>query len=97
MTTNVMNLTLLHHATPGSDVLCQEIGGEAVLLDLASESYFGLNSVGTRLWQLLGENDALQSAFDAMTQEFDVEPERLQTDLLALVAKLAEAGLVTVH
>ena len=97
MNTDVMNLTLLHHATPGSEVLCQEVGGEAVLLDLASERYFGLNPVGTRLWQLLGENDALQPAFDAMKQEFDVEPERLQADLLALVAELAEAGLVTVH
>ena len=37
------------------DVLFQEVGGETVLLDLASEQYFGLDAVGTRIWQLLGE------------------------------------------
>ena len=38
--------------SPG--VLFQEIGGEAVLLDLASERYFGLDDVGTRIRQLAG-------------------------------------------
>ena len=33
------------------DVLSQEVNGETVLLDLEGESYFGLNEVGTRVWQ----------------------------------------------
>jgi hypothetical protein len=75
-------------------VLFQDVAGEAVLLDLASERYFGLDPVGTRIWHLLGNDDSLQSAFDALSAEFEVEPDRLQADLLSLVAELAEAGLV---
>lgn len=92
-----MNVTLLHHASPSSEVLFQEVGGEAVLLSLASERYFGLDPVGTRIWQLLALDSSLQSAFDALCGEYQVAPERLQADLLALVAELAEAGLVAVH
>ncbi len=77
-----------------SDVLFQEVGGEAVLLDLASETYFGLNPVGTRIWQLIGEGAALQSIRDALVAEYDAPPEQIESDLLTLTAQLSEAGLV---
>lgn len=91
-----MNLTLSHRARPADEVLFQDVAGEAVLLNLASERYFGLDPVGTRIWNLLGEDGRLQSAFDALCREYDAEPARLQADLLDLVAQLAEAGLVEV-
>jgi hypothetical protein len=92
-----MNPTLSQQAKPSDDVLFQEVGGEAVLLNLASEQYFGLDPVGTRIWQLLGEDARLQHAFEAMQAEYEVEPALLESDLLTLVGKLAEAGLVKVE
>ena len=91
-----MNITLSQQAKPSDDVLFQEVGGEAVLLNLASESYFGLDPVGTRIWLLLNEDASLQLAFDTMLGEYEVEPAQLENDLLDLVAKLAEAGLLQV-
>jgi len=91
-----MNITLSQQAKPSDDVLFQEVGGEAVLLNLASESYFGLDPVGTRIWVLLNEDAHLQRVFDTMLGEYEVEPAQLQADLLDLVAKLAEAGLLQV-
>ena len=35
------------------DVVSRVLDGEAVLLDLAAESYFGLNAVGTQVWHHL--------------------------------------------
>jgi len=92
-----MNVTLAQQVKPSADVLVQEVGGEAVLLDLTSERYFGLDPVGTRIWTLLGQEARLQQVFEMLCAEYEVEPSRLQTDLLALVAQLAEAGLVEVH
>ena len=85
--------TVLVHA---DDVLCQEIGGEAVLLDLASERYFGLDPVGTRVWQLLADAPALAQVHATLCGEFDAPPERIGEDLLALVGQLHDAGLVQV-
>ena len=88
-----MTPTLTDTATPAPEVLFQKVGGETLLLDLASETYFGLDAVGTRIWHLLIEHGSLRSVYDAMLNEFDVEPTRLQDDLLNHVAQLADAGL----
>ena len=92
-----MKITLSQRASPSDDVLFQEVGGEAVLLSLASESYFGLDPVGTRIWQLLGEDASLQRVHERLLDEYEVEPSHLQSDLLVLVEQLADAGLVRVE
>ena len=76
------------------DIVVREIDGELVLLDLASGQYFGLDPVGTRVWQLLAENPSLGDAFDRLLDEFDVDAATLQQDLLTLVDALAANGLV---
>lgn len=83
--------------TISPDALFQDISGEGVILDLASSKYFGLDEVGVRLWQLLQADASLQAACEVLLEEYDVEAEQLERDLAALVAQLAEAGLVTVE
>lgn len=79
------------------EAMFQEIGGEGVILDLASSSYFGLDEVGVRLWQLLKNNPSLQTACDILLAEYDVDATQLEEDLARLVGQLAEAGLATVE
>ena len=93
----MLHITLANQAEPKEDVLFQEVGGEAVLLNLASESYYGLNAVGTRVWALLGEDTRLQHVYDKLSSEYDVTPAQLESDLLVVVDEMAKAGLVTVR
>lgn len=79
------------------EVLSQEVSGETVLLDLQSESYFGLDAVGTRIWQLLQEENHLQQLFDTMLEEYDVDEKQLQKDLNALLEKLIDEKLITIE
>jgi hypothetical protein len=81
--------------TRSPEVLFQNFDGEGVLLDLASQSYFGLNPVGMRIWELLEQSQPLRATVDTLASEYAVEHERLEADLLALVDQLAQAGLVT--
>lgn len=83
--------TILHRS---DDVLFQEVGGEAVLLDLASEQYFGLDPVGTRIWELIDGQASLRSIHSVLRTEYDADPERIGEDLIALAGAMAEAGLV---
>jgi hypothetical protein len=82
---------------PAADVLFRDLGGEAVLLDVASGSYFGLNEVGARVWQLVAAGGTLAGIVAALAAEYDVPGERLQADVLALVEDLAANRLVIVE
>jgi hypothetical protein len=94
MTATITNVTLGTVLTPSDDVMFQEIGGEAVLLDLASEQYFGLDVVGTRIWSLLDPGTPLHDIHEKLCQEYDAEPAMIAADLLTLAGRLLEAGLV---
>ena len=78
------------------DAIFREMDGEAVILNLESGTYFGLDPVGTRIWQLVEKHGSLRVVFEQMRQEFDVESEVLERDLLDLVGRFAEKGLGTV-
>ena len=92
-----MKFSLQDTVRISEDVVFRELDGEAVLLNLDSGIYFGLNEVGTRIWTVLGQDGALQSVFDAMKQQYDVVPERLEKDLLELVEQMSSKGLVQEH
>jgi hypothetical protein len=79
------------------EVLSQEVNGETVLLDLHGETYFGLNDVGTRIWQLLQAEQTIAEALNTLSDEYDVSPEQLETDVSELLDKLTEAGLVSLQ
>ncbi len=91
----MLNLTAV--VVPSPEVLVQELDGECVLLNLESERYFGLDDVGTRLWQHLLEHRRLDRVCEAMHEEFDVDEHTLRADVLRLVEELIEAGIVTVE
>ena len=80
-----------------SDILTQEVSGETVILDLNSESYFGLDEIGTRIWQLIQEQKDLKSVTATMLNEYDVEEKQLAEDIEDLLAKLDEAGLIKLN
>ena len=91
---SVTDFSLDRRVRLSDDVVFRELEGEAVLLNLASGMYFGLDAIGTRVWQLLAEHQTLQAVFDHMLQEFEVDDPTLRSDLVALVDRLMEHGLV---
>ena len=76
------------------DVLMREVDGEAVLLNLATEAYFGLDEVGTRMWYALTEGESLAEAFERLADEFEVDPRQLDADLRGLLQRLLSLGLL---
>ena len=76
-------------------VLCRQLSGETVLLNLESGIYYGLDPVGTRVWQLLLQGQTIADICGTMIDEYDVAPDVLRDDVLRLVGELCERGIVT--
>ena len=77
------------------NVVSRELEGEAVILNLESGVYFGLNEVGARIWALIQQYGSLRKVLEAMQQEYEVAPQVLENDLLQLIEQLQARGLVT--
>jgi hypothetical protein len=74
----------------------KEMEGEAVLLNLESADYFGLDAVGARMWVVATSSPTLEDAFETLRGEYDVDGERLRRDLTALLDRLQRRGLIEV-
>lgn len=76
-------------------VLVQRLSDdESVFLNLATEEYFGLDAVGTAMWDALVGSGTVDAALVRLEERFDVDSEVLARDLETLVAKLTERGLL---
>jgi len=77
-------------------VMFRDLDGEAVVLELESGRYFGLNETGTRMWLLLQEHGSVEAALRALLAEYDVAEERLREELLGFVETLSSQRLLLV-
>jgi hypothetical protein len=75
-------------------VLFRDLDGEAVLLDLTSGRYFGLNEVGTRIWNLVVAHGDAEPAWRALSEEYEAPGERLYEDVLRFLDLLITQGLL---
>jgi hypothetical protein len=73
-----------------------DLAGEAVILDVKYGTYYGLNAVGARIWNLIQELRTVNEIRDTLLKEYDVETECCERELLALLEDLAAKGLVEV-
>ena len=79
-----------------ADQVSTDLGGEAVILGLQSEEYFSLDGVGPRIWEMIQEPRTVQEILNTILNDYAVEPERCERDLLAVLQELAGEGLVEI-
>jgi hypothetical protein len=89
-----MEINLDTRVTIPAGVMFRDLDGEAVLLELASGRYFGLNETGTRMWHLLQEHGSVETAFQTLLDEYDVAEERLRQELTGFVGTLTAQRLL---
>ncbi len=76
------------------DVLISKLQEESVILNLASERYYGLDDVGTRILSVLTTSESIEAAYQTLLQEYDVDGHVLRQDLLEIVENLYKQGII---
>ena len=89
-----MTIPFTKRVSVPQNVMFRELEGESVILNIDSESYYGLDDVGTRMWEVLTQSESIQTAFETLIDEYDVQPDRLRDDLAGLIEQLAEKALI---
>ena len=78
-------------------VLVRFLDKEAVLLNIETERYFGLDETGARMWQLATTAPNINAAYQALLNEYDVDAQTLREHLSELLEKLVDNGLLTMN
>ena len=79
------------------DQASSDLGGEVAILDLKAGVYYGLDAVGARIWSLIQEPRTVNEIRNILLEEYEVEPERCERDLLVLLQRLADERLIEVE
>ena len=78
------------------DQVSSDLGKEVAILDLKAGVYYGLDDVGAQVWNLIQRPRTVNEIRDILLEKYDVERERCERDLLALLRRLAAEGLIEV-
>lgn len=89
-----MTIAFTDRVTVPDGVLISHLQEESVILNLESERYFGLDDVGTRFLTILTSSESIEAAYEKLLAEYDVDRQALRQDLLGLVEKLIDQGLL---
>ncbi len=92
-----MALSFNKRVTVPDNVIFRELEDEAVILNIDTDSYFGLDDIGTHIWTELTTSGSIQTAFENLKNAYDVSPDLLRRDLVELIEKLIAKGLVIIN
>jgi hypothetical protein len=78
------------------DHLYSEIKGEGVILSLKNGKYYGINSVGSSIWQAIQNPATLPEIETAVTREYDVDQKTCRQEVLTFLERMVNEELVEV-
>lgn len=87
-------MTLSDRLEIPTEVMARQVGDETVILQLETGTYYGLDPVGARIWQLIGDGSSLAEVCGVMLEEYAVERAELESDVLDLAREMEAKGLV---
>lgn len=75
-------------------VVCTELDGGAILLDLNTKYYYNLNETGLRVWRLLDEVSNISEISQEILAEYDIDKDRAEQSVREIMTAMNNEGLV---
>ena len=79
-----------------STIISADLGGEAVMMQLESYRYFGLDEIATQIWEMMSEPISVANLCDQLLLQYEVERATCERDLLAYLNGLLNDGLLAI-
>ena len=79
------------------DIDTTDLNGDIVMMDLEKGKYFSLNSVGSRIWELMDKPVEIKEIIDSLLEEYDISRNECEENVLEFLGKLDEANIISVN
>lgn len=80
--------------TQNKDIIGSPIDDEMVMMDVDKGSYFGLNSMGSEIWNLIEEPMTIQQLVNTLTDEYEISQNECETEITKFIEALVDVNLV---
>lgn len=90
-------LTLDSRIRQSDDIVASDIDNEKVMMSIEQGAYFGLDPIGSRIWELLEQPLTVAELIEQLLQRYDVDRETCIADLMPHLVELQENGLLQVE
>ena len=79
------------------DIDTTDLDGEKVMMDLEKGQYFALNSVASRIWEVIESPISVNKVVETLLEEYEVEREECEKSVLEFIKGLEDASLISVN
>ncbi len=79
------------------DMVASKMDGETVMMSLENSEYYGLNQIGSRIWDLIAEEVQISDLIEQLTEEYEVTYEACKNDVISFLDHLYGKGLVLLY
>lgn len=79
------------------EMLASKMDDEYVMMSVENGEYYGLDQVGSRIWELLEDEIRVSTLIDQLTAEYEVSREQCEQDVFSFLQDLAEKRLIHIQ
>lgn len=92
-----VDITVDSKVVASDSQMSSDLAGEAVILNLANDNYYGLNEVGARVWKLIRERAlTAQEICEVLQEDYEVSQEQCQQEVVALLRDMQDHNLIKI-
>ena len=91
-----MKITLESKVQRNPEMVSGNMDGEIVMLSLQRGEYFGLDKVGSRIWELIEHSTAVGNIKHTLLEEYEVDESTCEKDLIEFLEDLENKSLIIV-
>jgi len=77
------------------ELVHSDMDGETVMMSIEQSQYYGLDSVGTRIWDLIENEMRVGDICAALMNEYDVTEQQCQQDVISFLQDMLDNNTVT--
>ena len=92
--TDVTNLSANSTVARRAAIIQTEKAGEVVALNIETGQIYGLDAIGSRIWDMIGAPVRIGELCDTLTAEYDIDGPACLRDVLLLLEDLRREGLI---
>ncbi len=77
-----------------ADIIFSDMDGETVMMSIDNGEYYGINPIGSRIWNALETPHTPSEIIDMLLPHFDVTRDQCARDVIPFLERMVEKGII---